>query len=117
MQSWFEEQYNSNRIKDWNVILSGIKNGKELSLKNTTICLTNRAKIDDGIEKIINLKTISRSSDHFIDIDCSNIIKNKLEYEHFSKYHNFQEFRRKYGLSKTPLLIIYIINKDSVPQK
>ncbi len=117
MTTWFEEQYRKNQIEDWNIVLSGVSNGDTFTLGNINIGLSNRAKLDDENCDIINLKTISRQSDHFIDVDCRNINKESIEYKKLLKYENYQEFRRNHGLSRVPLLIIYIINKNSKPTR
>lgn len=119
MFAWFKEQYNKKVVENWHVVLSGVKPGNDvatISFNHFTLNLGQRSKIKSKDSNIINLKTITRQSDHFIDINCVGMTKE--QYNNVSIEHkDYQQFRAKHGLEKTPLLIIYFIDKDSEPSK
>ena len=119
METWFKEQFDNKVVENWHVVLSGVMPGDDVAkvdLNKFSICLGQRSKIKSKDETIINLKTITRQSDHFIDINCDGM--DSTDYNNCTKdFKDYQQFRAKYGLGKTPLLIVYLIDKDSKPSK
>lgn len=119
MECWFKEQFDKKVVENWHIVLSGVQDGYKIakvSFDKFNLYLGQRSKIKSKDSSIINLKTITRQSDHFIDINCVGL--NKDDYDNVTKYYkDYQLVRSKVGLEKTPLLIIYIIDKDSVPTK
>lgn len=119
MEQWFKEQYDKKTIEDWHILLSGVKgspNTAKVTFDMFDLYLGQRSRIKSTIDGIYNLKTITGPADHFVDIDCNNLSPTELDVVR-KTHDNYQKFRATHGLSKTPLLIIYIIDKDSKPQK
>ena len=118
MKIWFDEQYKNKVIDNWNIVLSGVNKSESkayIDFDNFKLYLGTRSKIKDNDDSIINLKTITRPSDHFIDIDCNGLDTGELN--NVKKgFKDYQMFRFNHGLANTPLLIIYIIDKDSQPK-
>lgn len=110
---WFKKEYSNNSLKDWNIVLSNIKNGTELKFNKFSINLPTRTKLKDYDDNIINIKTLTDSNDKLVDIDCSKLDDFDREGLINNKGITYVEKRLNYGRHDTPLLIIYIIDKDS----
>ena len=121
LKEWFDKEYELGDIKNFTIIAGGVKDkiNNDVILKNGTIIhLQNRTRIEKtgpfakDYNEFIDLNTISQSDDRLMDIDCSKMDKYELE-ELKSNKLKFIEKRVKYASNNTPLLIIYIVDKDS----
>lgn len=114
---WFKEQKDNGYLNDFNVIVSSNSKGSEnqLKLKNVLIKLPTRRKLKnlDASDNNINLKVLTTPTDRLIDLDMSNFddeFKNTVL--NSSKMTSIEK-RIKFESLNTPLLILYIIDKDS----
>lgn len=114
---WLEKE--GGEFDNWNVILSSIgdiskENGenKKWNIHGYSPRSVNRSKlIKNSNDKVSSIGVLRTPKDLLIDIEANNINYSQ------SKISKVQEYRNKYGLSKTPQLLIYRINKDSKPSK
>lgn len=113
VREWFKNEYELENISNWNIIVSGVKSGTILKFDNFDIHLPNRRKLNDNETNFIKLKAITSPNDMLLDLDCSKL--NNFEIEEFikNKGMTYREKRVKYGDLTKPLLILYIIDKDS----
>ena len=124
MLDWIQKMSDEGSIGNWNVVLAGVSpNGSnnrvwEVS-PNIGVCkVTRTQKVKNKVDGILNIGALRVPKDIIadIDLDCCEDQDVKDKISHFkSKYA--MEVREKAGLSKTPQLLIYIIDKDSKPQK
>ncbi|MDE6339137.1 MAG: hypothetical protein K2K97_05050, partial [Muribaculaceae bacterium] len=119
---WLKER--GNNLTGWNVALVGIiseKNGvfnfgNNLSV-NKVAHAPYRIVTDDAGNRIVDIKHLLSPSDMVVDLDMENatsILADKLKA--FQRSHSPKEaleLRRNGGLAITPLLLIYVIDKDS----
>jgi hypothetical protein len=80
--------------------------------------VTRAQKLKNKQEGILNIGALRVPKDIISDIDLENITDSSIKdrVHHFASKYAF-ELREKAGLSKTPQLLIYIIDKDSKPTK
>lgn len=110
---WLEKE--GGEFENWNVILSSIgdiskENQKNWNIHGYSPSSVNRTRLTkNSNDKVTSIGVLRSPKDLLIDIDRDNI-----DYS-LSKVSKVQEYRNKYGLSKTPQLIIYKIDKDSTP--
>ena len=121
LKEWFDVEYVKNNIKNFTVIAGGVKDkiNNDVRLDNgLVIHLQNRTRIEKtgpsakDYNKFIDLNTISQSSDRLMDIDCSKLTKYDIENLTTGKL-KYLDKRVKYAANDTPLLIVYIVDKDS----
>ncbi len=120
LKEWYDKEYNEGYIKNFTVIAGSLATKKindvTLNTSNITIHPVTRSSVEniDKVDnKYINLKVIATPSDRLMDIDCSNLSKYDIETLQTSKELSFKQKRIKYASNDTPLLIVYIIDKDS----
>lgn len=125
---WYNSEFDKGSIANWTVIAGGVKNTKYKPLTlngcNKTIYLEKRTRYEfdykgsDYYKKNIDLNTISQPEDRIMDIDCSMLSKQEIEEIEYKKNNSnnklrFLDKRIKYASKTSPLLIIYIVDKDS----
>lgn len=125
LKKWFDKEFESGDMKNFTVIAGGVKEKihNDVILDNgITIHLQTRSRIEytgpaaKDYSKYIDLSTISQPDDRLMDIDCSSMSEFELE-EFESNKLKFIEKRVKYASNETPLLIVYIVDKDSGKDK
>jgi hypothetical protein len=110
-------------LQEWNVMLltkSNIKDVKEVHTfpNGTTVAKLTRAPLKAANYKQVNIKALAGSTDAALDVpltlseDYKNISKNPK-----STKFDYIDLRAKAGYSKTGLLGIYIIDKNSSSDK
>lgn len=113
---WFSDQLLNGYLKNFTVIVSSNISGEPiLNLKHVNIHLPSRRKLRDPDSKgdTINLKILTRPNDLLLDIDMSNLTEEeKNEIINLRKLTS-SEKRIMYGLANTPLLVLYVIDKNS----
>lgn len=121
LKEWYKNEYNNGIIGDWTVIAGGVleKIHNDVTLDSgVTIHLENRtryewARYDSSYyDEYIDLNTIHQPADRLMDIDCSKLSdydRKQLK----SSEKKFIEKRIKYASKQSPLLIVYIVDKDS----
>lgn len=113
IKDWFEKEYVRGNLRNWNVIVSGVHNGTKLKLDNFEMHLPNRRKLNDNDNDFIKLKAITAPNDRLLDIDCHKLSDSEKEELQRNNGMTYKEKRVKYGELDRPLLILYIIDKDS----
>ena len=124
MLEWIQKMTDENSIENWNVVLAGINKDKattdewEVSPGVGVYKVTRAQKLKNKQEGILNIGALRVPKDIISDIDLENITDSSIKdrVHHFASKYAF-ELREKAGLSKTPQLLIYIIDKDSKPTK
>lgn len=124
VKEWFKGEFDHNYLTNFNIIVSSLKdndskNHNMLRLSNCDICLPSRKKVipkNDEENKYIDLKVITSPNDRLLDIDETLLSSADREYlrnhDKDSKF-TYAKARMKYNLSNTPLLVIYVIDKDN----
>lgn len=124
MIEWIEKATQEGNLGSWNVIIgSGRKQNdpnKVWNLKHFKSYKVKRTRQKNTFDDVINIGVLRNPNDLFGDIDESkitdteviNILNNSKEKVY---QHNVFKVRELLGLSKTPQLIIYRIDKDSSP--
>lgn len=128
LKQWYKSEYNRGAINNWTVIAGCVKEKihNDVTLNNgIVIHLENRTRIErknlvtkdpNHYSGIIDLNTIHQPADRLMDIDCSSLSaydRSQLE----GKDDKFIEKRVKYASKTSPLLIVYIVDKDSEVDK
>lgn len=117
---WLKDQY-SNVLSKWNIVLVGIEHGNSWELsEGVTINKVVRSKFSN-INNYINIGSLRSYRDNFEDIafnefkDKENEIKEKIVKSNERHGMTFFEFKQSIGFDVKPMLVIYIIDKDSKP--
>lgn len=121
---WIEENTLNNVLGNWNVAVAGIKNAKNGTWKLPNGIEVNKVSRTQKIKNdkdCINIGVLRNPADMFVDIDetilpqkTARIIKELLS-SNGSKgiSANNQSIREMAGFNKTPLLLLYRIDKNS----
>ena len=121
-KKWFGKISEENEMADWNVVVAGLdkKDGKTRQLGGRKVCLVNRSQMNsehnDGKIRIGALRAIK---DLYVDInlDASGLTAFDKAQIKTGDGKRYKEIRKNAGYDKTPLLIIYIIDKNSQPRE
>lgn len=117
LKKWYETSFNKSGSHNWNVIFAGTAKGKNVNLGGHSVYTVNRSKFPDKEDGIIRLGVLRTSSDVILDVDRKDMPEHLYElYDNF-KLKNIDIVRNKAKLNKTPLLVIYLVDKDSYPQR
>lgn len=121
LKKWYKKEYEKGTLENWTIIAGGVKEKIHSNVKlncGITINLENRSRYEwktfnsTHYDKYIDLNTIHQPADRLMDIDCSGLSNyDRLELKNSEK--KFIEKRIKYASKKSPLLIVYIVDKDS----
>ena len=130
--TWAEKNTASGNLKNWNIVLAGISGEKDWTVtKEISVSRVNRTKFKNPDSEEINIGVLRNPSDFYCDVDISMLQDQKLiEYVKkgtttFSIFDatgneikvDYNYIRNKAGLSQVPLLILYVIDKDSTTSK
>ena len=117
---WIEKSTEKGRLGPWNVLLAGTRQGKKESLEYVDIRkVTRTRKIRENTpfnRTVIDMGALASPKDLIGDIDF-NILNDEQRkaYEECLK-NNLKDklgLREKCDLETTPLLVLYIVDKDS----
>ena len=115
--AWFNDQFSKGYLNNFNVVVSSNKqeSESELKLDNITINLPSRRKLKnaDPDDTRINLKILTTPNDRLMDIDMSQFDNQQKELILHDANLKSVEKRIKFGATNTPLLILYVIDKNS----
>ena len=118
LKTWYKENYEGNKISNFNVIVSGSDNSPERVFSNVSFNLVNRSKKNVSLnDDLLRLGVIRDTSDLYIDMDISNLSNEERKEIEKGKSKNYRYLRNKAGLGKVSQLIIYLIDHNSKPQK
>lgn len=119
LMEWIEGMTKSKDITDWNVLVAGnIDNSNGVCTFGT--CSVNkvvrtRKKMKTTIDGVINIGVLRNPSDLIADVDLEGqpaAFVSRFENEK-KEEKLYKALRADSGLSKTPQLVIYVIDKDS----
>lgn len=121
-KKWFSKISEENKLTNWNVVVAGLdrKESNTRELGGQIVCLVNRSQTvkehNDGKIRIGALRAIK---DLYVDINLdakglTAVDKAEIKSGDGKRY---KEIRRNAGYDKTPLLIIYAIDKNSKPRE
>lgn len=122
LNEWIEDRTYKNELTEWNVLLCGVKTDelpeqKIWKLSNgIEIGKINRScKTDSGDH--VNIGVLSGKKDYVADITPEMIGNEKWEEMITSKRisNEYKDYRRLAGIDKTPLFLIYMIDRNSKP--
>jgi len=123
MFDWIQKMTDENSIENWNVVLAGINDKAnndfwEISPHLGVNKVKRTQKTKNKIEGVLSIGALRVPKDIIADIDLDKVTDETARdrIKHFASKYAF-ELREKAGLSKTPQLLIYIIDKDSKPSK
>ena len=116
LKEWYQEKYDENLISNWNVVFAGVKDGNEYQFGTHKVYTVNRSKFKDSEDGLIRIGALRAPNDLIIDINKNDIPDESLDYYDNFKIKNIHILRSVAGLNRNPLLIIYLIDKDSEPQ-
>lgn len=118
---WFKEQKENNYLNNFNIVVSSNTKGSEttLNLKHVTINLPSRRKLRNlnDTDNSINLKILTTPIDRLLDLDMSSFDDETRDNILNSNKMTSIEKRIKFGSLNTPLLILYLVDKDSGKSK
>lgn len=114
---FLEKAQNRNFLNKWNVVVITNKSGKPFQISsNLTVNLIERSRYDrkDPEEETLYLKVLQQPTNMLLDTNlCSTTSDTESIERMFIKRHEY--FSNK-GIEEPGLLLIYPINKDSMPK-
>jgi hypothetical protein len=112
LEKWLNEMFSKGALTSWNVVLAGLHNGTKFHIDKLAINLVTRAKKETSTDTLIKLGVLRNPSDLLSDISVHD--KDSELYQLLMAKDKMVEKTRSLArLDKTPLLIIYIVDKDS----
>lgn len=117
LTEWIKEITAEGKLGNWNIILAGKETGNEYNFKNCSITKVNRTRKANvaSLDGVINIGVLRAPTDIIADIDLEN--QSKEFVDRFKAEKGSEKLHKKLrydsGLSNTPQLIIYIVDKDS----
>ena len=117
---WIREITAKGQLTPWNVVLAGKKKateGEMWSLSNCSVSKVTRTrkKTENEIAGIINIGALRAPADIIADVDLEGQPQEFIDLFNKREESRMKEIRMKAGLSSTPQLIVYIVDKDSMP--
>ena len=117
---WLNKK-DTTELSKWNVVLVGVKSGNSWKLSNkVSINKVNRSK-KSNIKDYINIGILRTYRDNFEDIAFNELknkekaIRAKIKNPDERHSESFFEFKKSIGFDINPMLVIYIIDKNSKP--
>ena len=110
-------------LSQWDVIVAGIDKPEEkdfVQMGKYKICKVNRSrKIAQQGDGFIRIGALRAMRDLYTEINYNdeNLSVEDRQMIDMRNSKNYNSIRNKVGLSKTPLLVIYVIDKDSKPRE
>lgn len=119
---WLEKFTADDSIGAWNVILAGNKTGNNKWEPANGVSINKIYRTQRGLRKdsTINIGVLRSPEDFLSDIPVNCIEEEKAIKELLNGSHKMSDInnlRGKYDLQQTPQLVLYVINKDSVPRE
>ena len=117
---WLNKK-DTTELSKWNVVLVGVESGNSWKLSNKlSINKVNRSK-KSNIKDYINIGILRTYRDNFEDIafnelkNKEKVIQAKIKNPDERHSESFFEFKKSIGFDINPMLVIYIIDKNSKP--
>ena len=115
---WYEQSASEAGYQEWNVIAAGVKpdnaNGLLWHVPGGEVGKVNRTRLEsysNKRDKSVSIGVLRAPKDLYEDIPEGAIQSELIQ----ANNDSIREARENAGLGKTPLLILYRINKDSKP--
>lgn len=121
-KDWYSKIAEKNGINKWNVVVAGLDNpnpSNQLKIGELNICKVNRSKKKTLNDGLIRIGALRAPKDWYVDVNpnASGLdISDKRSIEK-SATDSYKKVRRNAGLGDTSLLVIYFIDKNSIPKK
>ena len=115
IKKWFKTQFENKYLNNFNVVVSSNDvSGASLTFKNCSIVLPSRRRLAKSVGTgIIDLKILTEPNDKLMDINATVLSKTDRYAFDNDKVLKPSEKRIKFGMANTPLLVLYIVNKNS----
>lgn len=122
-EEWLDKVTEEGLLGNWNVILAGRNYNETLGERRITNTISinkiNRTRrYEETGDRTINIGVLRSFNDFLSDISLrkedQSILSAMMDVKHNTTALNL--FREKLGLSTNPQLLIYVIDKDSIPQ-
>lgn len=113
---WVEQMTSENKLENWNIVLSGVKNNQKEILRWDNVevhKVTRTQKINNSISDDIDIGALRDPRDLIADIDVEGMTAEQKEKVYNCPTKDVKMLRRNLGMAEVPQLIIYIIDKDS----
>ena len=116
--AWIRKITEEGNLKNWNVVLAGKKKAEEdelISFENCKVSKITRTrkKTKTEVKNVINIGVLRAPTDILADVDLDGQPDEvKLMFRNIEE-SRVKEIRSKAGLSTTPQLLIYVVDKDS----
>ena len=117
---WLNKK-DTTELSKWNVVLVGVESGNSWKSSNkVSINKVNRSK-KSNIKDYINIGILRTYRDNFEDIafnelkNKEKVIQAKIKNPDERHSESFFEFKKSIGFDINPMLVIYIIDKNSKP--
>ena len=121
---WMDKMTTEDHLKDWNVILAGVKGSDEkgkwyLSDEKWIYKVNRTQRTPNRVDGVLNIGTLRSFNDFLSDIDISSNDTQTLSKLRGIKHDiaSLNLLREDLGVGNIPQLVIYIIDKDSLPQE
>ncbi|GEM_PF-249023 len=123
-KEWFEKAFNNGSLKNFSVGLPSLQkpgeNNSCIHLNNVTINPITRSKemisVEDKQNKVFRIPVLTGPADYLCDVDINTLTTDQLQIYQNPKMGPIYK-RNALGLSETPLLLLYFIDKDSGKNK
>lgn len=116
--SWIRQENSKGRLTKWNIILPnrGV-NAPQWGTDSYQIGMVSRSKIkNESDHEVINVGAVKTPSDLLADIPRgARFDSEKAKAKLYQKPKAIDELRKNMGVDSIPLLVIYIIDKNSQP--
>ncbi|QWB96604.1 Z1 domain-containing protein [Mycoplasmatota bacterium] len=107
ISNWYKKSYSHDELDQWNVVVPGLNEAvNKVDFGNIKLNLINRTIFEDSDENIMKFGSITDPKAKKMDVDESKIIN-------FNSKDSYKIHRLKAGYDKTPVLVIYVIDKNS----
>lgn len=121
---WLNNATNEGLLKKWNIILAGINRNSDTRIwqvngEVSTAMVNRTRKYVSGNDDIINIGTLRSFNDFLSDIPIHSLADPNLSHMQ-DVGHNLtalNQLRERLGLGNTPQLIIYVIDRNSKPER
>lgn len=122
-EDWLDKVTEEGLLGNWNVILAGINHNETLGERRITDTISinkiNRTRrYEDAGDGTINISSLHSFDDFLSDISMKKedqgILSEMKNVKHNTPSLNL--LREKLGIANTPQLVIYIIDKNSMPR-
>jgi hypothetical protein len=117
LEKWMDDMLRKDAISDWNVTLSGVKDGPEVVLGSYVAKAVNRSKKITSDDEHIKIGVLRAPNDLLADIDMREPSE---ELERLMAENDLKKtrlIRKEAKLDTVPHLIIYVVDKDSTVKR